>query len=124
MGGDTLIEYSDYYDYTSSYPEGEEPSSETPSSIQDEVELDALDDTGYQLHLPSGATIGHRSLARYYKHISGTATVCVCRLHFSHQLQGHRINNDTTSAEATNYKKKLRYIIKFLPEHRCPICDD
>jgi len=65
--GDTLIEYSDYYDYTSSYPEGEEPSSETPSSIQDEVELDALDDTGYQLHLPSGATIGHRSLARYYK---------------------------------------------------------
>ena len=32
-----------------------------------QVTLDSLDDSGFQLVLPSGATIGHRSLLRYYK---------------------------------------------------------
>ena len=34
---------------------------------EEEVDLDAIDDTGYELVLPSGAKIGHRSLQRYYK---------------------------------------------------------
>ena len=29
-----------------------------------EVKLDELDDSGFQLTLPSGATVGHRSLVR------------------------------------------------------------
>ena len=33
----------------------------------EEVEENHLDDTGYQLVLPSGATVGHRSLMRYYR---------------------------------------------------------
>merc|ERR1712098_536768 len=32
-----------------------------------EVVLHVLDDTGFQLVLPSGAKIGHRSLLRYYR---------------------------------------------------------
>ena len=56
--GAALIEYADFYDYTSSYPEPEG---------DEEVEVDAIDDDGFELVLPSGAKVGHRSLARYYK---------------------------------------------------------
>jgi len=63
--GEALIEYDDWYDYTSSYPEGEE--GEEKKDSESEVSLDVLDDTGYQLVLPSGAKIGHRSLLRYYR---------------------------------------------------------
>lgn len=60
--GEALLEYSDYYDYSSSYPDalnlGEE---------NDEVELPVLEECDYQLVLPSGAVIGHRSLMRYYR---------------------------------------------------------
>ena len=35
--------------------------------LDEEVDLDAIDDSGYELVLPSGAKIGHRSLMRYYK---------------------------------------------------------
>ena len=35
----------------------------------DEIDLDQLDDTGYELVLPSGAKIGHRSLFRYYRYV-------------------------------------------------------
>jgi len=61
--GETLIEYDDYYDYSSSYPEGEDGKVDK----DEEVELLHLDDSGYIMTLPSGATIGHRSLFRYYK---------------------------------------------------------
>eukprot|EP00088_Acartia_fossae_P017771 TRINITY_DN2017_c0_g2_i1.p1 TRINITY_DN2017_c0_g2~~TRINITY_DN2017_c0_g2_i1.p1 ORF type:complete len:374 (-),score=116.40 TRINITY_DN2017_c0_g2_i1:479-1600(-) len=60
--GEALIEYSDFYDYSSSYPEGEEGE---PQDM--EVKLDELDDSGFQMTLPSGATVGHRSLVRYYR---------------------------------------------------------
>lgn len=60
--GETLVEYADFYDYSTSYPEGE--GEQEPDA---EVNLTNLDDSGYQLVLPSGATIGHRSLLRYYR---------------------------------------------------------
>jgi len=60
--GESLIEYDEWYDYSSSYPEGEGPAD--PDS---EVDMQALDDTGFQLVLPSGAKIGHRSLLKYYR---------------------------------------------------------
>ena len=34
---------------------------------EEEVELEQVDGDGYTLVLPSGATVGHRSLLRYYK---------------------------------------------------------
>ena len=47
-------------------PKGERDNEE--EDIEDvEVELDTLDDTGYELVLPSGARVGHRSLVRYYR---------------------------------------------------------
>ncbi|XP_035740310.1 zinc finger protein 622-like [Vespa mandarinia] len=59
--GDALVEYAQFYDYSSSYPDVE------TSDPDAEVEIPELDDTDYQLVLPSGNVIGHRSLMRYYK---------------------------------------------------------
>ena len=48
-------------------PEGERDNEEEDNEDDVEVELDTLDDTGYELVLPSGARVGHRSLVRYYR---------------------------------------------------------
>ncbi|TMW47082.1 hypothetical protein DOY81_007843 [Sarcophaga bullata] len=60
--GLALAEYADYYDYSSSYPDHQEG-----VDIDEEVVPDLLEGDEYQLVLPSGAVIGHRSLLRYYK---------------------------------------------------------
>ncbi|XP_012278745.1 zinc finger protein 622 [Orussus abietinus] len=59
--GEALAEYVEFYDYSSSYPDAEH---EDPDA---EVQIPELDDSDYQLVLPSGSMIGHRSLMRYYK---------------------------------------------------------
>ncbi|XP_016840333.2 zinc finger protein 622 [Nasonia vitripennis] len=59
--GEALAEYAEFYDYSASYPDHE---SSDPNA---EVEIPELDDSDYQLVLPSGSVIGHRSLMRYYK---------------------------------------------------------
>lgn len=63
--GLALAEYADYYDYSASYPvnEGEEA-----MDIDEEVEGPAaLGGDDFQLVLPSGVIVGHRSLMKYYK---------------------------------------------------------
>ncbi|XP_067634705.1 cytoplasmic 60S subunit biogenesis factor ZNF622 [Eurosta solidaginis] len=60
--GLALAEYADYYDYSSSYPDHQEG-----MDADEEVVPDLLDGDEYELVLPSGAVIGHRSLLRYYK---------------------------------------------------------
>ena len=64
--GDAIAEFAEFYDYTSSYPE--EGKNEEVAKGEEEIDITQLDDAGYQLTLPSGATIGHRSLMRYYKY--------------------------------------------------------
>ncbi|KAH9489174.1 hypothetical protein Btru_057761 [Bulinus truncatus] len=61
--GDVIYEYADFYDYTSSYPDADN-SKVDPEETVDVMELE---NDGFSLTLPSGATIGHRSLVRYYK---------------------------------------------------------
>ncbi|XP_056008256.1 cytoplasmic 60S subunit biogenesis factor ZNF622-like [Ostrea edulis] len=60
---DAALEFVDFYDYRKSYPDGGDVAMETDDEVKDHV----LDTEGYELVLPSGATIGHRSLWRYYK---------------------------------------------------------
>lgn len=60
--GEALMEYSDFYDYQSSYPDNY-----IPENHEEDVDIDVLEETDYQLVLPSGSTIGHRSLMRYYR---------------------------------------------------------
>ncbi|XP_014669613.1 PREDICTED: zinc finger protein 622-like [Priapulus caudatus] len=64
--GDAVFEYSDYYDYRSSYPDHKEVEG-TEAEQDEEVDLPALAEQYYALVLPSGASIGHRSLLRYYR---------------------------------------------------------
>ncbi|CAC5406852.1 unnamed protein product [Mytilus coruscus] len=67
---DTMFEYADYYDYRSSYPDFDEAAGGGDESMEVDSEEDdpqVLLDDGYELVLPSGATIGHRSLMKYYK---------------------------------------------------------
>ena len=58
---DSLLEYDEWYDYSASYPDQENP--------EGEVDLNVLDDTGYELVLPSGTKVGHRSLVRSDHHL-------------------------------------------------------
>ncbi|KAL4222432.1 hypothetical protein ACF0H5_018471 [Mactra antiquata] len=68
--GDVVLEYADFYDYRSSYPDHNPDDDEDRKEEEmetDDVTPDSLAADGYELVLPSGATIGHRSLHRYYK---------------------------------------------------------
>ena len=65
--GDAIVEFADFYDYSSSYPDEENDNEDRRAKPDDEIDLTTLDDSGYELVLPSGATIGHRSLLRYYR---------------------------------------------------------
>jgi pre-60S factor REI1 len=60
---DAAFEYSEYYDYSTSYPEGAE-SVNADELYQPEV-LKFNDDM--QLVLPSGKALGHRALKVYYR---------------------------------------------------------
>ncbi|NXO01459.1 ZN622 protein, partial [Rhinopomastus cyanomelas] len=61
--GDAALEFADFYDFRSSYPDHEDGEDVDAPAERD---LDYDDDT-MELILPSGARVGHRSLMRYYK---------------------------------------------------------
>ncbi|XP_063372975.1 cytoplasmic 60S subunit biogenesis factor ZNF622 [Cydia amplana] len=64
--GVALAEYADYYDYSASYPDQKEEDEDM--DVDEEVEgPSTLEGDDFQLVLPSGVTVGHRSLMRYYK---------------------------------------------------------
>ncbi|XP_014239677.1 zinc finger protein 622 [Cimex lectularius] len=67
--GPTVAEYSHYYNYATSYPDHNDE-----VNIDEEIENMELDGSDYQLALPSGATIGHRSLLPYYRQRLGPIT--------------------------------------------------
>lgn len=107
---DTLLEYANYYDYSSSYPEEEEKDPDT------EVDVTALDGDDWQLVLPSGATVGHRSLRQYFKQ-----NIKPTRVDRPHGKAHHMITNlmsqykslgwtGTTSLAAVKNARDLRYM--------------
>ncbi|KAM6453911.1 cytoplasmic 60S subunit biogenesis factor ZNF622 [Liasis olivaceus] len=71
--GDAALEFADFYDFRSSYPDYQEGEDvEMPKQLPSEKKLD-YDDETMELILPSGARIGHRSLMRYYKQRFGSS---------------------------------------------------
>nr|KAG5708371.1 hypothetical protein BaRGS_034402 [Batillaria attramentaria] len=60
----TMYEYADYYDYRSSYPDSGSGGTAAEGEV---MEPQQLVSSGFELVLPSGSSIGHRSLARYYR---------------------------------------------------------
>jgi len=73
--GDAMLEYSDFYDFSTSYPDHETDANS--DAIEGEVDVDrelsagmstmSVDEQTMELILPSGARAGHRALNRYYK---------------------------------------------------------
>ncbi|CAH0405903.1 unnamed protein product [Chilo suppressalis] len=64
--GIALAEYADYYDYSTSYPDTKE--GDENMDVDEEVDgPTALEGDDFQLVLPSGVVVGHRSLMKYYK---------------------------------------------------------
>lgn len=58
--------YADFYDFRSSYPDADEATEEDET-----LDPEMLISSGFELVLPSGSTVGHRSLACYYKQNHG-----------------------------------------------------
>ncbi|XP_066481556.1 cytoplasmic 60S subunit biogenesis factor ZNF622 [Tiliqua scincoides] len=71
--GDAALEFADFYDFRSSYPDyQEEGDVEKSEELPSERNLE-YDDESMELILPSGTRIGHRSLMRYYKQRFGSS---------------------------------------------------
>ncbi|XP_062986316.1 cytoplasmic 60S subunit biogenesis factor ZNF622 [Elgaria multicarinata webbii] len=71
--GDAALEFADFYDFRSTYPDyGEGEHVEMSDELPLEKNL-GYDDESMELVLPSGARIGHRSLMRYYKQRFGSS---------------------------------------------------
>nr|XP_056710504.1 cytoplasmic 60S subunit biogenesis factor ZNF622 [Euleptes europaea] len=71
--GDAALEFADFYDFRSSYPDYQEGEDvEVSKELPSEKNLE-YDDESMELILPSGARIGHRSLMRYYKQRFGSS---------------------------------------------------
>jgi pre-60S factor REI1 len=71
--GSALAEYVDFYDYSASYPDHDDTKDKDA-----DIETPTLEGDEYQLVLPSGNVIGHRSLMRYYKqHLNPNRAVVV-----------------------------------------------
>ncbi|XP_003942957.3 cytoplasmic 60S subunit biogenesis factor ZNF622 [Saimiri boliviensis] len=73
--GDAALEFADFYDFRSSYPDHKEgQDSKEAEELPSEKNLE-YDDETMELILPSGARVGHRSLMRYYKQRFGLSRV-------------------------------------------------
>lgn len=92
--GKSLAEFSRFYDYSTSYPEAkaqnERMEHDGDNERDEEVQIETIDDSGYELTLPSGAKIGHRSLMRYYKQsLNPERAVTVHRRGVNHRVLNH-----------------------------------
>lgn len=64
--GDSVLEYADFYDFSSSYPDYN-PDEESSDEIQGKEDTLAVNEQTLELCLPSGAKIGHRNMRHIYK---------------------------------------------------------
>uniref|UniRef100_A0A915JTA6 C2H2-type domain-containing protein n=1 Tax=Romanomermis culicivorax TaxID=13658 RepID=A0A915JTA6_ROMCU len=77
--GEAMLEYEDFYDYSSSYPDAGDGKMDVDEEEED-INLSSLEVNGYELVLPSGATIGHRSLFVYFRqNLRPTNQICLSK---------------------------------------------
>jgi len=91
--GETLLEYSPFYDYSSSYPDAENANSDEESP-----EPEVLDDDAYIMKLPSGKRIVHRDLAFYYKQNVRVGTTATIK-DYNYSLQKRMLKNVSLGTE-------------------------
>lgn len=65
--GDAVLEYAEFYDFSSSYPDSNENEDSGDENIEINEDAVAVDDITGELCLPSGARAGHRDFRKYYK---------------------------------------------------------
>lgn len=113
LEGDGLLEYADFFDYSSSYPDA----GAGDVNPDEEIELNQVGgNDGYQLVLPSGATIGHRSLNRYYRQrLDPNRSAVVVRSQGSvfHKIMSHYRAlgyNGTTSQDALVKHRDIKFM--------------
>ncbi|KAI5774631.1 ZNF622-like protein [Gulo gulo luscus] len=111
--GDAALEFADFYDFRSSYPDYKE------GECPDETELCSerllgYDDETMELILPSGARLGHRSLMRYYKQrfgLSRAVAIAKNRKAVGRILQQYRALGWTGSTGAALVRERdMQYV--------------
>lgn len=65
--GDAVLEYADFYDFSSSYPDYNPDKENEGDEIQGRESTLAVNKQTLELCLPSGAKIGHRNMRHIYK---------------------------------------------------------
>lgn len=65
--GDAVLEYADFYDFSSSYPDYNPDEENEGDEIQGRESTVAVNEQTLELCLPSGAKIGHRNMRHIYK---------------------------------------------------------
>lgn len=65
--GDAVLEYADFYDFSSSYPDYNPDKENESDEIQGRESTLAVNEQTLELCLPSGAKIGHRNMRHIYK---------------------------------------------------------
>jgi len=109
--GETMLEYSSFYDYSSSYPDVENANVD-----EDLPELpEILDDEAYVMKLPSGKSIVHRALALYYKQNIPVGTTVTIRKfnHWLHKRMFKQISFGTTERKLQAARMTVRDVQKF-----------
>ncbi|CAF0730968.1 unnamed protein product [Brachionus calyciflorus] len=116
--GDTFLEYADFYDYGDENEEDEsydivnESDLKSVSRLSTVFDDEVLDNEGFELVLPSGATIGHRSLFRYYKQSFGHRNLELKRqsnLTVRDKYRAIGSNQPYTHAEIQRKRKDMAY---------------
>uniref|UniRef100_A0A069DTG3 Putative c2h2-type zn-finger protein n=1 Tax=Panstrongylus megistus TaxID=65343 RepID=A0A069DTG3_9HEMI len=105
--GAALAEYESFYNYSQSYPDHNEE-----MDVDQEVTIPALDDDDFQLTLPSGATIGHRMLLRYYKQHFSPNQVATTKTKINKVLSSYRALGWTSTDKiaAERKAKDIKYM--------------
>lgn len=119
---ESLLEFEDFYDYSTSYPDAEQNGGDKDDDdADDEVEdPPILEDNDYELKLPSGRVIGHRTLMIYYKQkLKSNASVKTSNLTKNRQLVNQITSNyrglgwtGTQSPLALQCVKDIHYMQK------------
>ncbi|XP_043834524.1 zinc finger protein 622 [Dromiciops gliroides] len=112
--GDAALEFADFYDFRSSYPDHKEgEDAEVSEELPSEKNLE-YDDETMELILPSGARVGHRSLMRYYKQrfgLSRAVTTVKNQKAVGRVLQQYRALGWTGSTGATLLRERdMQYV--------------
>ncbi|XP_067425946.1 cytoplasmic 60S subunit biogenesis factor ZNF622 [Emydura macquarii macquarii] len=112
--GDAALEFADFYDFRSSYPDHREGEDAVMSGELPAVKNLEYDDESMELILPSGARVGHRSLMRYYKQqfgLSRAVAVAKNKKAVGRVLQQYRALGWTSSTGAALARERdMQYL--------------